>query len=66
MIGHGQKADVDIPVLAAPDLVDCSLHVVVDATPRNTAEDAEGVIVGVEQHLVRLQKIGSNDGSPML
>src|SRR5690606_12877383 len=52
--GHGHEADIDITVLAAADLVDRSLHVVVDAAPGNAAEHAEGMIVGVEQHLMRL------------
>ena len=62
--GHRHEADIDVALLAATDLVDGGLHVVVDAAPRNAAEDTEGMIVGVEQHLVRLQEIGPNDEGP--
>ena len=43
------------------DLFDCRAHVVVDAAAGNAAKDAEGVVVGIEQYLVRLQEIGSHD-----
>ena len=43
------------------DLFDCRAHVVVDAAAGNAAKDAEGMVVDVEQHLVRLQEIGSYD-----
>jgi hypothetical protein len=59
--GHRQEADVDVTLLAAADLVDRGAHIVVDAAPGNAAEDAERMIVGVEQHLVRLQEIGPHD-----
>jgi hypothetical protein len=35
--------------------------VVVDAAPWNAAEHTAGVIVGVEQHLVRLLRVGSQE-----
>lgn len=50
--------------LAPSDLVDRGLHVVVDAAAGNAAEDTEGMIVGVEQHLVGLQQIGPDNESP--
>ena len=56
---HGREARVDLPLLAAPDPVDGGSHVVVDAAPRNAAQHAEGVIMGVEQHLVGLLRIGA-------
>jgi hypothetical protein len=59
--GHRHEADVDVALLAAPDLVDRCPHIVVDAAPGNAAKNTEGMIVGVKQHLVRLQRIGSND-----
>ena len=55
---HGREAGVDLPLLAATDLIDGGLHVVVDAAPRNAAQHPEGVVMGVEQHLVGLQQIG--------
>ena len=51
---HGGEAGVDLAFLAAPDFVDRRAHVVVDAPPGHAAQHAEGVVVGVEQHLVRL------------
>jgi hypothetical protein len=47
--------------MAGPDLVDRSPHVVVDAAPWHACEDAEGVIMGVEQHLVGLLRIGPEE-----
>jgi hypothetical protein len=49
---HGCKPCVDLAVLAAPDPVDRGAHIVVNASPGNAAQDAEVVVVGVEQHLV--------------
>ena len=61
---HGREARVDLALLAAADLVDGGAHVVVDAAPRHAAQDAEGVVMGVEQHLVGLQRIGAeNEGA---
>jgi hypothetical protein len=34
-------------------------HVVVDSTPRNAAQHPERMIMGVEQHLVGVKKIGA-------
>ncbi len=55
---HRREAGVDLPLLAAADLVDGSAHVVVNAPPRHAAQHTEGVVVGVEQHLVGLLRIG--------
>ena len=61
---HGREARVDLALLAAADLVDGGAHVVVDAPPRHAAQHAEGVVVGVEQHLVGLLRIGAeNEGA---
>ena len=57
MAGHRAEARVDGTRLAAADLVDRRLHVVVDAALGNAAEDGERVVVRVEQHLVRLLRI---------
>ncbi|MNY02987.1 hypothetical protein D3C86_1355820 [compost metagenome] len=62
--GHCHKADVDVALLAASNLIDCRAHVVVDAAPRHPAEDTERVVMGIEQHLVRLQKIRPDDERP--
>ena len=59
--GHRQETGIDVALLATPDLVDCRAHVVVDAAAGDTAEDPECMIMGIEQHLMRLQEIGPND-----
>ena len=64
VVRHCQKAHVDLSFLTATDTVNCGAHIVVDAAPRNAAKDAEPVPVGIEQHLMRLQQIGSDQESP--
>ncbi len=56
---HGREASVDPPLLPAADPVDGGSHIVVDPTPGNAAQHAESVVVGVEQHLVGLPRIGA-------
>jgi hypothetical protein len=63
---HRREARVHPSLLPAPDPVYGRSHVVVDAAPGNAAQDAEGVIMGVEQHLVRLLQIGAEKESPAL
>ena len=58
MAHHREEAGVDGSTLAAPDLVDRGVHVVIDAAARHPAQHAERVIMGVEQHLMGLQEIG--------
>ncbi len=66
MADQGLEAGVDAPLLAAPDLVDGRAHVIVDAPARHPAQHPEGMIVGVEQHLVGLQQIGAHEESPAI
>src|ERR1700722_7840438 len=63
---HGREARIDLPLLPVPDPVYGRPHVVVDAALRNAAEYAERVVVGVEQHLVRLLQIGAQEESPAI
>ena len=61
---HGLEACVDIALLAAPNTIHGRLHIVKDPTPRNAAKHAEGMPVGIEQHLMCLQRIGpDNEGA---
>ena len=60
---HRCEPRVDLAVLAATDLVDRGAHVVVDASPRHAAQHAEGVVMGVEQHLVGLLRVGPENES---
>src|SRR6202142_2465332 len=64
MADHGREPCVDLALLAAADLVDGGSHIVVDAPPRYAPQDAESVVVGVEQHLMGLLGIGAeNEGA---
>src|ERR1700687_5051356 len=45
MADHGCEPWVDPAVLPAPDSVDRSAHVVVNAPPRHAAQHAEGVVM---------------------
>lgn len=54
MAGHGLKADVDVTLLATPDLVDGCAHVIVNAASGNATEYPESMIVGVKEHLMCL------------
>ena len=61
---HGREPRVDPALLAAANLIDGGSHIVVDAPPRHTTQNAEGVVMGVEQHLVGLLEIGpENEGA---
>ena len=61
---HRREARVDLALLAAPDLVNGGPHIVEDAASRHASEHAEGVVVGVEQHLMGLLRIGpENEGA---
>src|SRR3546814_7088128 len=55
------SSDLDVALLAAPDLVDGGAHIVVNPPARHAAQKAKGLIMGVEQHRVGLQQIGPND-----
>ncbi|MNV45880.1 hypothetical protein D3C71_1376900 [compost metagenome] len=61
MTGHRQETDIDVALLAAADLVDRRAHVVVDAAAGDAAEDPECMVMGIEQHLMRLEEIGPNN-----
>ncbi len=63
MAGHRQETDIDVALLATADLVDRGPHVVVDTAAGNAAKHAECMIMGIEQHLMRLEEIGSNNES---
>ena len=61
---HGWSSARDLALSSAADLVDGSSHIVVNAPARHAPQDAEGVVVGVEQHLVSLLRIGAeNEGA---
>lgn len=55
MAGHRKEPCVYIALLADTNPVNGCLHVVIDATPRNTLKHPKAMPVGIEQHLMRLQ-----------
>jgi hypothetical protein len=58
MTGHRREPRIHIALLAYSQLVDGGLHIVVDTATGHAFEDAEGMPMGIEQHLMRLQQIG--------
>nr|WP_043634840.1 hypothetical protein [Desulfovibrio sp. TomC] len=58
------KALVEVPILADEDLLHGSLHVVVDAAPRDAAEELESPHVGVENHLLGFSRVGDDKTQP--
>jgi len=63
---HGFEARVDVALFATANAVHSRLHVIVNPTPRNATKHAEGVPVGVKQHLVCLQRIGPHQERPAM
>ena len=62
--GHRGKACIDLALLADANLVNSRSHIVVDAAARHAAKHPERMMMRVEQHLVRLQRIGpDNEGA---
>src|SRR3546814_20105491 len=61
MARHRGEPGVDLPDFTCADPVDRSLHVVEDTALRHTAQYAERLGQRIEQHLVRLQRIGPDD-----
>ena len=66
MARHGQEPGVDVPFLTAADPVDGGAHIVIDAALRDATEHPEGMGVGIKQHLVGLQQIGSDKKGPAI
>jgi hypothetical protein len=63
VVRHRKETDVDLPFLAAADTIDRRLHVIVDATGRYAAKHTKAVPGGVEEHLMRLQQVSSDQKS---
>ena len=57
MADHGTKFGIDLTHFTGLDPINGGLHVVVDASPGDSAPSHKGMVVGIEQHLVRLKEI---------
>src|SRR4051812_36947781 len=64
MAGHRLKTKIDAAFFAATNLVHGGAHVIVNPASRHATEHPEGVIMRVKQHLMRLQRIGTDDEGP--
>jgi len=58
------KPLVEVPILTDEDLLHGSLHVVIDAAPRDAAEELESPHVGVENHLLGFSRVGDDKTHP--
>ena len=61
MRAHLEKAAIVMAILADEDRFHRRLHVVVDAAPAAAPEKCERPVVGVENHLLRLARIGAHE-----
>ena len=64
MSAHLLEATVVRAVFAHEDRVHGRLHIVVDPPRAGTAEEGERLVMGVEDHLLRLSRIGSDEDHP--
>src|SRR6185436_7470308 len=64
MAGHRVKTEIDAAFFATANLVHRGPHVVVNPPSRHAAEDPERVHMRLEQHLMSLQWIGTDDEGP--
>ena len=64
MAAHLQEATIVEPLLADEDCLDCRLHVVIDAARAGATEEGEGLVVGIEDHLLALTHIGAGEHHP--
>ena len=61
MRAHLEEAAIVLPILADEDRLHRRLHVVVDAARAGAPEERERPLVGVENHLLRLARIGARE-----
>src|ERR1700761_3010498 len=61
MTAHLQKAAVELTVLAEKHGLDRGFHVVVDAAGAAALKKGKGAVVGVEDHLLGLARIGPHE-----
>jgi len=62
MVAHQPlEAVIELALLADEHSIDRRLHVVVDAPPRHPLEELERLLMGVEDHLLRLAQVGPHE-----
>lgn len=61
MARHRCEPGVDLSGLARTGTIDRGLHVVKDPALRHAAQNPEGLGQRIEQHLMRLQRLGPNN-----
>ena len=64
MAAHLLETPIISTVTANKDRVYRSLHIVVNSTGTGTAEENERLVMGIEDHLLRLSRIGSHKQHP--
>jgi hypothetical protein len=58
---HSREARVDVARFTDANLVDSGLHVVVDAAAGHASQRGQAMVVGIEEHFMGLEQIGSQD-----
>ena len=66
MARHGQEAGVDLALLADANAINSGAHIVVNSSTRHAAQDPEGVMMGIEQHLVALKRVSPDGEGPAM
>lgn len=64
MAAHLLETPIIAAVTANKDRVHRSLHIVVNPTDAGTAEESERLVMGIEDHLLCLSRIGTHKQHP--
>ena len=66
VVRHGEEADIDLSFFAAANTINSCAHIVVNPSRRHAAKDPECMPMGIEQHLMGLQRIGTQAKGPAM
>lgn len=66
MATHLQEAAVILPLLADEDRLDRRLHIIIDAARAGSAEEGKRLVVGIEDHFLRLARISPHIHHPAM
>ena len=61
MADHSGKALVHVALFTTTDFIDRGLHIVIQATFRDATEDFAGMVMCIEQNLMRLGEISPQE-----